>query len=166
MDWCHRSHPNDPSRAVPINLKSRVRTGHFLVKLTETVVNLTKFSPMRTAGKVTKLSSIDHRLLVLPSHHGYRAFRVMEELHCQFYFACNSRVESCCEVKLTNWSREFGRRSKCCDLCIISCALCIVYTCALYTHVHVQYITSLYSTMYTATRCTGLRIVYISSVQL
>jgi hypothetical protein len=47
---------------------SPVRTGLFVVKLTETVVNLTKLSPMRTAGsgKVTKLSSIDHQLLVLP----------------------------------------------------------------------------------------------------
>ena len=44
--------------------------GLFWVKLTETVVNLTKLSPMRTAGKVTKLSSIDHRMLVLPSRRG------------------------------------------------------------------------------------------------
>jgi hypothetical protein len=63
----------DPMKCTDIHVLyniSRVRTGLFLVKLTETVVNLTKLSPMRTAGKVTKLSSIDHRMLVLPSRRG------------------------------------------------------------------------------------------------
>ena len=46
---------------------SRVRTGLYLVKPTETVVNLTKLSPVRTAGKLDKLLSVERRLSVYPS---------------------------------------------------------------------------------------------------
>ena len=50
-----------PKREV-VTFLSRVHTGLFFIKLTETVVNLTKLSPMWIAGKAKKLSSIDGRL--------------------------------------------------------------------------------------------------------
>ena len=45
-----------------LSILSHVRTGLFLAKLMETVVNLTKLNPMWTARKVTKLSSVDRQL--------------------------------------------------------------------------------------------------------
>ena len=72
----------------------------FGVKLTETVVNLTKLSPMRTAGdRIVKYRSLVVSF-TLPPRKFYRAILVAEELHCQFYVADKSRADGRCKVKL------------------------------------------------------------------